>query len=224
MKRLLPAVALVLCALWLASCAPAAAPLPAEAEPRTRTVHVLSNGWHTAVIVPRAAAAATGLLPEAAHFPDANYLEFGWGDRKYYPAEEATLGLTLRAALVPTPAIMHMAGRARLPETGEGREVVRAPLTEDGFRALVGAVAESFERPEGGPAAPVGPGLYPQSRFYAATGRFHLFNTCNTWTARVLRAGGVPISPAGVITAGDLMERLRAAVEPGGSRGGAGAS
>ena len=46
-------------------------------------------------------------------------------------------------------------------------------------------------------------------RFYAAQGRFHLGNTCNTWTARMLRAAGVDIDPGGVVTAGDLMGRLR---------------
>jgi hypothetical protein len=40
----------------------------------------------------------------------------------------------------------------------------------------------------------------------------YLFNTCNTWTARMLRAGGVNLSPSGVVTADDLVARLRAAV------------
>ena len=35
---------------------------------------------------------------------------------------------------------------------------------------------------------------------------------CNTWTARMLRAGGVNLLPSGVITADELMARLRAAV------------
>ncbi len=53
---------------------------------------------------------------------------------------------------------------------------------------------------------------YPDSNFYDARGRFHLFNTCNTWTARTLRAGGVNLSPSGVITADELVVRLRAAI------------
>ena len=55
-------------------------------------------------------------------------------------------------------------------------------------------------------------GLYPDSRFYNALGEFHLFNTCNTWTARMLRAGGVALSPSGIVTADGLMARLRTAL------------
>ena len=196
--------------LWLAGCVASPGLPPDAGGPRDHVVHVMSNGWHTAIIVPRHEVSATGLLPEAADFPQADFLEFGWGDRAYYPADETTLGLTLRAALVPTPSVMHVAGRARVPEPREGREVVPVRLTEAGFRHMVRAIADQFERSGGGAVEPVGPGLYPDSHFYAAEGSFHLFNTCNTWTARMLRAGGVDISASGVITAGDVMERLGA--------------
>lgn len=202
----------IACAAWLAACGAAPPAPPMDSGPRSQAVHVVSNGWHTAIVVPHAEVAATGLVPEAAQFPDAAFLEFGWGDREYYQAAEATLGMTLRAALTPTPAVMHLAGRARVPEPREGREVVRAMLTEAGFRRMLRAIGAKFERPEEGPAEPVAPGLYPESRFYDARGSFHLFNTCNTWTARMLRAGGVAVSPAGVVTAGQAMARLRAAV------------
>jgi len=72
-------------ALWLAACA-AVAPLPpADHGPRTHDIRVVSNGWHTAIVVARADLVATGLLPETDDFPDAAFVEFGWGDRVYYP-------------------------------------------------------------------------------------------------------------------------------------------
>jgi uncharacterized protein (TIGR02117 family) len=186
---------------------------PADRGPRIHTVRVVSNGWHTAIVIPRSEVVATGLLPESAHFPGAAFLEFGWGDRVYYPAKEKTLGMTLGAALTATPAVMHMVGRARAPgRTDADSEVVRVALTEGGIRLLVRAIAGEFERPEGGSAEPISPGLYPDSHFYDARGTFHLLNTCNTWAARMLRAGGVNLSPSGVITADELMARLRAAI------------
>ena len=213
MRPPITGLAWLVCTMCLAAC-PAAPPLPpADSGPRIHILHVVSNGWHTAIAVPRSELVATGLLPEAADFSSAAFLEFGWGDRVYYPAREKTLGMTLGAALTATPAVMHMAGLARapgLPDTGS--EVVRVALTEGGFRHLVGAIAGEFNRPEGGRAEPISPGLYPDSHFYDARGTFHLLNTCNTWTARMLRAGGVKLTPSGVITADDLMERLRAAI------------
>ena len=194
MRRWLLGPALALCAAWLATCE--RAPPPADDGPRTHLVRVASNGWHTAIVVPGPALAATGLLPEAADFPGAAFLEFGWGDRVYYPAADKTLGMALAAALAPTPAVMHMAGLAAAPEAGAGRrEVVSVALSAAGFRRLAEALAAEFERPSGGRAAPVSRGLYPGSRFYHARGEFHLFNTCNTWTARMLRARAASLSP-----------------------------
>jgi hypothetical protein len=45
--------------------------------------------------------------------------------------------------------------------------------------------------------------------FYPAHGGFHLFNTCNTWAARALSEAGLDISAGGVMTADDLMSRVR---------------
>jgi len=215
MRPPIAGLAWLVCAAWLAACT-AAPPLPpADSGPRIHTVRVVSNGWHTAIVVSWAKVAATGLLPEAADFPDAAFLEFGWGDRVYYPAQEKTLGMTLGAALTATPAVMHMASLARAPGlTDADSEVVRVALTEGGFRHLVRAIAGEFKRPEGGRAEPISPGLYPDSHFYDARGTFHLLNTCNTWTARMLRAGGVKLSPSGVITADELIARLRVAIGP----------
>lgn len=209
MRRLFAFVAL----LVVVACADTPPLPPDTGGPPAHIVYVVSNGWHTAVVLPRAALAETGLLPEADDFPDAAFLEFGWGDRIYYPAEDKTVGMTLGAALTATPAVMHAAGLDRAPRpAGADREVVSVALTATGFRRLTAAIAGDFQRPEGGRATPVSRGLYPNSNFYHARGTFHLFNTCNTWTARMLRAAGVNISPSGVVTADQLVARLRAAV------------
>ena len=211
MRRWLLGPALAICAAFLATCETAPPPSSDDDGPRTRLIEVASNGWHTAIVVPASALVATGLLPEAADFPDAAFLEFGWGDRVYYPAKEKTLGMTLAAALVPTPAVMHMAGLAAAPKDRDaGLEVVSAALTEAGFLNLAEALSAEFERPPGGLAKAISRGLYPDSWFYNARGEFHLFNTCNTWTARMLRAGGLALSSAGIVTADGLMARLQA--------------
>ena len=214
MRRWLIGPALALCAALLATCENAPPPIPPnDSGPRTHLIQVASNGWHTAIVVPAPALAATGLLTEAADFPHAAFLEFGWGDRVYYPAKEKTVGMTLAAALAPTPAVMHMAGLAGAPRAGgSNREAIAVGLTEAGFLNLIEALAAEFERPAGGRAASVARGLYPGSRFYNARGSFHLFNTCNTWTARMLHAAGVAISPSGIVTADGLMARLREAL------------
>ena len=211
MRPLAATLAWLAVAVWLGACA---APLPAsETEARDQAVYVVSNGWHTAIVVPTLR--ASEVLPEAGDFPEAAYLEFGWGDRVYYRTKDPGLAIALEAALTPTPAVMHVTGRPRPPmQIPDGDEVVSLALTKSGLRGLIEAIAGDFIRRQGNRAAPLSPGLNPNSRFYEAEGSFHLFNTCNTWTARMLQAGGVALSPSGVTTADELMDRLRAAVEP----------
>ena len=212
--KLLVVLVWLLCGGGLAACAATPPPPPLEDGPPVHSVVVASNGWHTAIIVSRPGVAATGLLPEVDDFPDALFLEFGWGDRTYYPAKDPTVGMALGAALTPTPAVMHMAGRTYAPVTDpENPNLVLVRLTQDGFEHMIRAIAGEFTRPEGGVrAVSIAPGLYGDSKFYDAESTFHLFNTCNTWTARMLRTGGVNLPASGIITADDLMARLREAV------------
>ncbi|MEX2647816.1 MAG: DUF2459 domain-containing protein [Alphaproteobacteria bacterium] len=208
LKRTLRFVAIL---AGLAACAPAPAPLvvPAGGEP-VAAIHVVSNGWHSGLVLARSDL-GTESVPEAADFPDAHYLEFGWGDREYYPNPRPTLGMALAAIATPSPAIMHVAGLTGPPETARaGDEVIALGVSAEGLAGLVAAIDASFERPEAGPARPVAAGLYPGSRFYPAKGSFHLFNTCNTWIARMLAAAGLDIAPSGIVTAEDLMSKVRA--------------
>ena len=190
---------------WLAACG-----ADRTGGPGARLIHVTGNGLHTGIVMPAPALAATGALPEAAEFEGAVFLEFGWGDRAYYTSKKPTLSMALTAALAPTPAVMHVASIQTSPEDNDsGLKVISLKLTEEGFQNLARAIAAEFERPpDSDRAEPVSRGLYSDSRFYPARGAFHLFNTCNTWTARMLQAGGVAISPFGIITANDLMTRL----------------
>jgi len=179
-----------------------------KAEPGV-SIHIVSNGWHTGIVVARAALPA-GAVPEAADFPDAPYLEFGWGDAEYYPAPRPTLGMALRAALVPSPAVVHLVGLPGHPrDVFPTAEVVELRLAPAGFRKLVDYLDDTFARGGAERAQASAPGLYRFSLFYPAKGEFHLFNTCNTWTARALEAAGLPVQVSGTLRAEDLMAQIR---------------
>ena len=193
------------------------APTPGDADAAKRqaagdavVIYVASNGWHSAIVVPRAAL-PRGAIPEAADFPNAAYLSFGWGDAEYFPAPETTLGMTLRAALTPTPAVVHVAGLPSHPrEVFPSDEVVALRATAGQVETLIAYLDATFDREGAARAQATAPGLHRFSRFYPAEGEFHLLNTCNTWTARGLAASGWPIRAAGVVTAEELMAQVRA--------------
>jgi uncharacterized protein (TIGR02117 family) len=173
-------------------------------------VHIASNGWHSGIIVPRSALSA-GAVPEAEDFPEAPYLEFGWGDAEYFPAPRPTFGMALGAAFVPGPAVVHLVGLPAHPRQAfPTAEVVTLALSPEASRKLVGYLDATFDRKGAGRAPVRAPGLYSFSRFYPATGEFHMFNTCNTWTARGLEAAGLPVEASGTYTAESLMSQVRA--------------
>ncbi len=210
-----PWIVLVLALLPTACAAPPPAPPPSQTYLGAKTViFVTSNGWHSGIIVAKADL-PPDRLPETADFPEARFLEFGWGDAVFYPAKQMTLGKTLRAALVPTPAVVHIVGlRAEPAPSFPKAEVVSLPIDDENFGRLVDFVDASFERSGAARAAATGPGLYATSRFYPAKGSFHLFNTCNTWTARALAAAGFDVGASGTSRAEALMQQVRALARP----------
>lgn len=210
----LAGVAWLLLTLGLAACAAGpdvpprlqTATLPSGA---THTIFVTSNGFHSGIVLERSDL-PPGRIPETADFPEARFLEFGWGDAVYYPADEETIGMTLRAALLPTPAVVHAAGMKVPPAVRYPKaEVVSLSIDAAGMGRLVDFIDASFERGDRERAFATGPGLYQDSRFYPARGRFHLFNTCNTWTARALAFAGFGVSKSGTQTAEELMRQVR---------------
>jgi uncharacterized protein (TIGR02117 family) len=175
-------------------------------------VHLVVHEWHTGIAIRRADIPA-GIWPESRDFPQAEYLEVGWGDRDFYQGREQGPWGMLRAALWPTPSVLHVAGvQGRLPQTFPASEIVQLTLPAEGFQALLRHVHDAFQRAGAAAAAPLGPGLYGDSRFYPARESFHLFRTCNVWTARALQAAGLPVRDA--ITKEGLMTQARALGKP----------
>lgn len=100
---------LVVAATWLAACTPEPTFSSSSDGPPAATIFVASNGWHTSIVLPAAMVRATGMAAEIAAFPDAAYLEFGWGDREYYPEPRPTIGQGIAALMTPTPSVLHVA-------------------------------------------------------------------------------------------------------------------
>ncbi|WP_158260099.1 DUF2459 domain-containing protein [Zobellella endophytica] len=175
-----------------------------------RTLYLVNHGWHTGVVLPAAALEAR-LAEIGRDFAGARFYEVGWGDQAFYQAEEIGAGLVLRALLWPSASVIHLVALPVPPQHYFWHsEVLAIPVSEYGLAQLMDQVSASFRRSGGGPVY-AGRGLYGNSAFYRAEGRYHLFNTCNTWVARVLAGAGVPVRPALALTAGGLMRQARAA-------------
>ena len=181
---------------------------PPRSGEATTTVYVIVYGWHTGLVI-RRDQIPTEAWPEHVRFPSAAFLEVGWGDRAFYQSPDAGLGLALRAAFASGGSVLHVAGLERPPpELFTRAEIVAVELSERAVEALARFVSRAYARNASGEPIDLGPGLYAGSRFYAATGRYSLLYTCNTWIAEALRAGGCPITPAWAATAGNLLHQV----------------
>ncbi|UVJ45645.1 DUF2459 domain-containing protein [Pseudomonas sp. LS1212] len=202
--------------LTLFGCATATAPPRVEGG-GWRSLYVVNHGLHTGLAIARPD--LLQVLPALAEaFGDGDFVEFGWGDEAFYRAPQATLGLALRALFGSTASVLHVVKIAGDPRRRfAGSEVIEVRVTEDGYRRLLAFVTGTFTHSATGTLAALGPGLYGESRFYQAEGSYSLFYTCNTWVAEALAASGCPMSPAGVVTAGNVMSQLHRATAAGGS-------
>ena len=183
---------------------------PAEAYPaatRDQIIYVIAGGWHTEIALPNAAISGH-LAALAGGLPGARFLVFGWGAQGFYMAPNPGFGELLRAAL-PRPAVLLVTPLAIAPAAYfSAANVWPITVTSSGAADLAQFLWTSVAKDRNGAPNRIGPGPYPQSTFYAATGTYDASNTCNTWTAEALRAAGLPVTTAGIVSASQLLTQL----------------
>lgn len=181
-------------------------PLPGEP---TKPVYVVNNGWHASFVVKKEDIPVE-VWPESNDFPEAAYLEVGWGDKDYYMSPGFNLWYAFKALFWPTASVLHIVGFSDpierfFPES----EIIEIPLSLPGFEQLCKTVHNSYRHDEKDHPIVAGPGLYGESRFYLSNEKYHLFKTSNVWTAKALRSAGVPVRPLFSITAGGAARQAR---------------
>jgi len=172
--------------------------VPVSGEPAGEgmEVFVCTNGVHTDLVLPVSSEAMdwSGLLLRADFplaDPAASHVSFGWGDRAFYLETRSWGDLSPRTAWLALfgggPSVVHVyytASPAGSPDCG------RLLLGEGQYRRLVAFVRGSFAEP----VRPLlGASYSGDDRFYPAVGTYSPFVTCNQWTARALKAAGVPM-------------------------------
>ncbi len=164
-----------------------------------------SNGFHTALLLPRVP--HPGLPPH----PEARWYDCSWGDSAYFTTPgDPPLGLTLKALFWPTPTVLHVRPltEAAREDWSRSETFIELRLDSGGFEALHQFVARSFACDSAGKLQTVGDGWGSDARFYRARGRYTAFYTCNSWTADALRAAGLRL-PRWDLTAPPLERSLR---------------
>jgi len=152
----------------------------------------------------------SGRWPVLEDFPDAQYLEVGWGEASYYPGTSRGVWGTLRAGAWPTGSVVHVVPITDSVHHRFSRHtIVRIPVSQSELNALTRYVAETFALDDEGNARPAADGYYLDSRFYHAGLPYHLFNNCNHWAAGALEAAGCDTAPRWTLTVGRVVAQAR---------------
>jgi hypothetical protein len=177
-------------------------------------LHLLDNGFHTDLAVPRAALEARGgpLGDAVRGLPAGDWILIGWGDARFYVDQspmESRLPDGARAFFRPgNPSVIMLDPAQRDPTdlfAEDGRRSFR--VTPAGFEAMASRIEQSLDVSSGGPrvaAARKG----DDARFFASHETFSIARLCNHWTAGVLNAAGLPVRPFRSILSSELMAAI----------------
>lgn len=199
-------------ASMLAGCASGGSCYEPSTPPESlRSVYVIKRAQHTGIAV-AAADWPNRDWSVLRDFPVSTYLEFGWGDARFYqaPAEQESLWLGVRAALFSTASVIHVIGFDRpATDTLLADEVIEVRVSAEGLRSLAQSIEQEFAQSE--PAATgVSLNVTPKpNRFYDAKRRFFFPRMCNWWTARRLEEGSCPIAAWSVVSASRMISEAR---------------
>jgi len=181
---------------------------PEDEQNRPVEMFLISHGWHVGIAVE--ADYIKHYLPDHPEMPDALYLKFGWGDGRYYPDPDPGFGTLLSAALLPTRSVIQVVGvDIPLHRYFSASTIVKVKVSEEGVEKFAEFVADRFRMNDDGEIKKAADGIYANSTFYEATGRYYLPKTSNVWTARALRQTGFPITTIYTMTSGNVISQAR---------------
>jgi uncharacterized protein (TIGR02117 family) len=210
----LAAAILLTCAV-LCGCSSSARREPSDTE-RSRVLYVVRRGHHTGLVL-AVADWPNRDWPVLASFPQARFLEFGWGDADYYQTPQPSSGMTIAAIFWPTPTVLEVVPWQQSIAAGvEDSETVALHVSDAELQAIAKSIDDSFVQP----ISATGFGYDTASGralFYRARGKFHLFRMCNRWTSERLQLAGCSVHPSLVMTATQSIaaaERCKSAATP----------
>ncbi|MDN3706367.1 TIGR02117 family protein [Myroides ceti] len=173
-----------------------------SAEEKTITMYLQSNGVHTDLVFP-------------VHHPQINwstvfsyentvgkqtdfrYVGIGWGDKGFYLNTPEWADLTISTALVAATGMgetaLHVTYQKNIHEDELTKKVL---ITETQYKKMIEFIMSSIDMDASGqPIYIKTDAQYGKNdAFYEAKGSYSIFYTCNTWTNKAMKIGGLKSS------------------------------
>jgi hypothetical protein len=183
-------------------------PPPALPEPPARNyrVFVVDWGYHAAIVVEQPHGWRLG--PPGAE--DAPFLEYAWGDRRFYYESDFRPHAVFATLFLPTDAVLYLDAYPDPPRLDGAEAVFARTVDAATVRTLLAELERTVRRDAHGarlPALAPVPGY--RGRFHAAYGRYLWTRNCNWWVVARLAEPGLASAPGGVIFTTQVPARLR---------------
>ena len=163
-------------------------------------IYFIKQRWHTAIVFNTSDIDST-LLPVVKKFSNYKMIDIGWGDEEFYQYPDFDWDLAFKALFYPTPSTLRVEGISISKELyfDLSEIVVKLVVSDEQLREILNFIDDTFYRDENGEKV-LSSKAGGQIIFYAAEGKYHLFNTCNTWLARCLNNAGLQIKTDIILT------------------------
>jgi uncharacterized protein (TIGR02117 family) len=174
---------------------------PVLAGAPATTVFLIDNGFHSDLVVPRAAfGGGSRVAREAvAATTDKPWIVIGWGDARFYTEDgfsSARVADALRSLFAPgNPSVVRLEGLPRAPDQIWRKGVRPIQLSSAGLQRMLAHIDQSLAMDGDGHPAPALGATVDDVRFFRSIESFSLIHLCNHWTALNLNAAGLPVAP-----------------------------
>ncbi len=169
-------------------------------------IYVANWGYHTSIILPQPAGLVRGPINDST----AAYVEFAWGDRRFYMQSNYMPHSLFATVFLPTESVIYLRGWARPPTAAGGMRTLWSRLVTSTELAQLYAAVESTMHHDSSNARPAAfaPVDGYGGRFYPAHGAYLFWNACNRWTLDRLHQASLAEGGGGVILSGQVGARL----------------
>jgi uncharacterized protein (TIGR02117 family) len=165
-------------------------------EIRKYKMLILSNGVHTDIVLPVKNELANwskcfSFKNTRGKQPHEGWVAFGWGDKGFYLNTptwgDLTFSTAFKACSGLSSTALHVTYRDSIKQ--DSTNCITMNLTKREFLDLKNYIHQSIQKKNGKSIhIPTGAVYGENDAFYEATGTYHLFYTCNSWTNEALKA------------------------------------
>jgi uncharacterized protein (TIGR02117 family) len=205
-KIMLLGIALV---FLLSGCLTMSPAVEISADKPTHTIYFAYHHWHTSVIVEVSSLAKQNpKLVAHVNIENQKFVRLGWGDGDYFTGKSKTVGTAAKALIASRYSAMQMLTYSELELRDIPRDsIVPLAISEKGLQKLMKYLDDSIAKSAKGeafilPSTSINAGIFLQAKDH-----YSVFNNCNTWSGRALRAAG--LSVASRLTAKGVFEQAR---------------